>query len=669
MGRYAARVNLLAGETSPYLLQHKDNPVHWRPWDAEAFAAARERDVPVLLSVGYSACHWCHVMAHESFEHDETAALMNELFVSVKVDREERPDVDALYMDAVVTLTGAGGWPMTVFLTPDGEPFYGGTYYPPLPRPGMPSFQQVLRAVSDAWRDRRTEVVDTAGRLTDALRESARRAPSDDPVTEAIEARAVEHLTQIHDPTWGGFGPAPKFPQGPLLGFLLRAHARTGDPAALAAAVTTLDGMALGGMYDVIGGGFHRYSVDGMWLVPHFEKMLYDNALLAPAYLEAWAVTGDERYRDVAASTLDYMVRELRLPTGGFASSQDADTDGVEGATFVWTPSRCARRLTPQTRMSALEFYGVTDSGNFEGATILRPSGAPPEGRDRIDAALLAARARRPQPGLDDKVIASWNGLALAALAQGAWRLERPDLLSVAEQLAEFLHTEMVDAGGASVRTSRAGVAKIPAQLEDYAAVGFGLLELAIATGDDRYRRRAADLTDRAVELFADPVHGGFYSTAADAAALVARRKEFDDNPIPSGSSLLAHVLLRLARIAGDPEYERLAMSAVGLALEYVQRAPHGFGQLLQVVDLHLATPREIAVIGDPADAATASLVAAARAGFHPTTVYAFGSGEASDEPLLVGKTLIEGKPAAYVCERFACQTPITDPALLSIRR
>ena len=325
--------------------------------------------------------------------------------------------------------------------------------------------------------------------------------------------------------------------------------------------------------------------------------------------------------------------------------------------------------LDPPDANVALEFYGVTDSGNFEGATILRPTGAPPEGRDRIDAALLAARARRPQPGLDDKVIASWNGLALAALAQGAWRLERPDLLGVAEQLAEFLHTEMVDAGGASVRTSRAGVAKIPAQLEDYAAVGFGLLELAIATGDDRYRRRAADLTDRAVELFADPVHGGFYSTAADAAALVARRKEFDDNPIPSGSSLLAHVLLRLARIAGDPEYERLAMSAVGLALEYVQRAPHGFGQLLQVVDLHLATPREIAVIGDPADAATASLVAAARAGFHPTTVYAFGSGEASDEPLLVGKTLIEGKPAAYVCERFACQTPITDPALLSVRR
>jgi uncharacterized protein len=619
----------------------------------------------VLLSVGYSACHWCHVMEHESFEHPQTAALMNELYVSVKVDREERPDVDALYMDAVVSLTGAGGWPMTVFLTPDGEPFYGGTYYPPLPRPGMPSFEQVLRAVSDAWRDRRAEVTETAGRLTDALRESSRRAPSGDPVTEAIAARAVEHLTQIHDPSWGGFGPAPKFPQGPLIGFLLRAHARTGDQSALAAAVKTLDGMALGGMYDVIGGGFHRYSVDGVWLVPHFEKMLYDNALLAPVYLEAWAVTGDDRYRAVAAATLDYMVRELRLPGGGFASSQDADTDGVEGATFVWTPQQVRAALDPQDAEAAIEFYRVTDSGNFEGATILRPTGADPAGRDRIDAGLLAARARRPQPGLDDKVIASWNGLALAALAQGAWRLGRPDLLAVAEQLAEFLHTGMVDEDGAPVRTSRNGVAKIPAQLEDYAAVGFGLLELAVATADDRYRRRAADLADQAVELFADPIHGGFYSTAATGEELVARRKEFDDNPIPSGSSLLAHVLLRLARIEGDVERERLAMSAVGLALEYVQRAPHGFGQLLQVIDLQLAPPREIAIVGDLADPATDALIVAARAGFHPTTVYAFGSGGASDEPLLAGKTLIDGRPAAYVCERFTCQAPITDPARL----
>ncbi len=654
-------MNLLSAETSPYLLQHSDNPVDWRPWGPEAFAVARERDVPVLLSIGYSACHWCHVMAHESFEDDATAARMNELYVSIKVDREERPDVDALYMDAVVSLTGQGGWPMTVFLTPDGAPFYGGTYYPPVPRPGIPSFVQVLEAVSEAWRERRVEVGEMAARLTTALGESAQRAGSEAPVTDAITDRAVEHLSQIHDPNWGGFGPAPKFPQGPLLSFLLRAHTRTGAAGALEAATATLDGMALGGMYDVIGGGFHRYSVDGVWLVPHFEKMLYDNALLAPTYLEAWAVTGDDRYRAVAESTLDYMVRELLLPDGGFASSQDADTDGVEGATFVWTPDQVRAAVGPGDAAAAIEFYGVTDAGNFEGATILRPRGEAPAERARIDAALLAARRARPQPGLDDKVLASWNGLALAALAQGGWRLARPDLIAVAERLAGFLESGMVDAAGAPVRTFRNGVAKIAAQLEDYAAVAFGLLELAVATGDDRYRRRAAVLADRAVELFGDPVNGGFFSTAGDGEELVARRKEVDDNPVPSGSSLLAHVLLRLARIEGDPERERLAMGAVALALDYVQRAPHGFGQLLQVIDLYLAPPREVAVIGQT----TGALIDAARAGFHPTTVYAFGSGEPTDEPLLAGKTLVDGKAAVYVCERFACQAPVTDPAAL----
>ncbi len=656
-------MNSLSAETSPYLLQHKDNPVDWQPWGPEAFAAARDRDVPVLLSIGYSACHWCHVMAHESFEDADTAALMNELYVSIKVDREERPDVDALYMDAVVSLTGAGGWPMTVFLTHDGEPFYGGTYYPPLPRPGMASFRQVLEAVSEAWHQRRGEVTQMAGRLAEALRESARRAPSPDPVTEAIPGRAVEHLGQIHDPSWGGFGPAPKFPQAPLIGFLLRTHARTGDAEALQLATTTLDGMALGGMYDVIGGGFHRYSVDGVWLVPHFEKMLYDNALLVPAYLEAWAVTGEALYRRVAESSLDYMVRELLLPEGGLASAQDADTDGVEGATFVWTPDQIRAALDPADAEAAIAFYGVTGSGNFEGATILRPSGEAPPDRARIDAALLAARALRPQPGLDDKVIASWNGLALAALAQGGWRLARPDLIAVAERLAEFLASGMVDGDGNPLRTYRHGVAKIPAQLEDYAAVAFGLMELALATADDRHRRRAAELADRAVELFGDPDNGGFFSTAGDGGELIARRKELDDNPVPSGSSLLAHVLLRLARIDGDGERERLALGAVGQALEYVQRAPHGFGQLLQVIDMYLAPSREIAVIGDPADPSTGELIDAARAGFHPTTVYAFGSGEDSDEPLLAGKTLVNGHPAVYICERFACHAPITNPA------
>ncbi len=654
-------MNLLSAETSPYLLQHKDNPVAWWPWGPEAFAEARERDVPVLLSIGYSACHWCHVMAHESFEDDATAELMNRLYVSVKVDREERPDVDALYMDAVVSLTGQGGWPMTVFLTPDGEPFYGGTYYPPVPRPGLPSFPQVLEAVAEAWRERRPEVHEMSARLTEALRESGRRPGSDDVVTDAITDRAVEHLLQIHDRAWGGFGPAPKFPQGPLVGFLLRAHARTGAPGALEAATTTLDRMALGGMYDVIGGGFHRYSVDNTWLVPHFEKMLYDNALLAPAYLDAWKLTGDDRYRAVAEATLDYMVRELLLPDGGLASSQDADTGGVEGATFVWTPDEVRAALDPQDAEAAIEFYGVTATGNFEGATILRPQGDEPAARARIDAGLLAARQARPQPGLDDKVLASWNGLALAALAQGGRQLARPDLVAAARRLAGFLETAMVDTAGNPVRTYRNGVAKIAAQLEDYAAVAFGLMELAIATADDSYRHRAARLAARAVELFADPVNGGFFSTAAGGDHLVARRKELDDNPVPSGSSLLAEVLLRLSRISGDAALEQTALGAIGLALDYVTRAPHAFGQTLQVMDLHLSPPREVAIIGQT----SGPLVDAALSGFRPTTVYAFGSGEPSSEPLLEGKTLVDGKPAVYVCERFACQAPVTDPAAL----
>ncbi len=659
-------MNQLGAETSPYLLQHKDNPVHWQPWGDEAFAAARERDVPVLVSIGYAACHWCHVMEHESFEDADTAALMNELFVCIKVDREERPDVDALYMDAVVSLTGQGGWPMTVFATPDGRPFYGGTYYPPIARPGLPAFRDVLRAVAEAWRDRRPEVDDTAGRLTEAISSSAHRTPATGGFTDSMLAVAVDHLAQIHDPQLGGFGAAPKFPQGPLLQFLLATYARTGSPEALQMVTTTLDGMALGGMYDVIGGGFHRYSVDGRWLVPHFEKMLYDNALLACAYLDGWVVTGNESYRDVAESTLDYMVRELRQTEGGFSSSQDADTDGVEGSTYVWTAEQLRAVLNPADAEAAVAFYAVTPQGNFEhGTTILRPAGEPPANRAEIDRALLIARRERPQPALDDKVIASWNGLALAALARGGYRLQRPDLIERACELADFLTGRMVDTDGQPVRAYRGGVAKIAAQLEDYAAIAFGLTELAVATADQGYTDQARGWANRAVELFADPVNGGFYSTAAEG-DLVTRRKELDDNPIPSGNSLLAHTLLRLARIDGDAQAEQQAAGVVALAQEYVGRAPHAFGQILQVADMLLADPREVAMIGDPADPATAALLDAARAGFHPTTVYAFGSGEPTDQPLLTGKTLVDGAAAVYVCERFSCRAPVTDPAALA---
>jgi uncharacterized protein len=656
-------VNRLADETSPYLLQHASNPVDWRPWGEEAFAEARARDVPLLLSVGYSACHWCHVMEHESFSDVRTAELMNRLFVSVKVDREERPDVDALYMDAVVSMTGHGGWPMTVFLTPDGRPFYGGTYYPPEPRHGMPAFTQVLEAVSATWRDRRDEVDALAGRLTDVLRRAAEQAPSDAPVDAGLLEHAVENLDGIYDARFGGFGGAPKFPPGPVIGFLLREHSRTGSERALAMATGTLDGMALGGMYDVIGGGFHRYSVDARWLVPHFEKMLYDNALLATAYLEGWAATGEPRYRAVAEATLDYLLRELRLPEGGFASSQDADTDGVEGATYVWTPAEVRGVLGDARGEAAIAYLGVTEAGNFEGATIPRPAGPAPDGWDAMRRELLAARDRRPQPGRDDKALASWNGMALAALAQGGWRLERPDLVEAARALAAFLEERLSDPDGRPYRSYRAGVARIPGYLDDHAAVAHGLLELYTATGEPAYLERAQRLVALAVERFADPRNGGFFFTAADGEQMVAPRKELDDNPTPSGNSLMATLLVRLGRLHGDAERERLALDVVRLASEHIRRAPHGFGQLLQAAGELLAAPREVAVVGPPSDPATAALARAARDGFHPGVVYAFGSGEGAPAvPLLAGRGLVDGRPAVYICERFACRRPLTDP-------
>jgi uncharacterized protein YyaL (SSP411 family) len=456
-------VNRLAGETSPYLLQHAENPVDWYPWGPEALERARTEDRPILLSIGYSACHWCHVMAHESFEDGETAALMNRLFVNVKVDREERPDLDAVYMNAVVSMTGQGGWPMTVFLMPDGRPFYGGTYFPPAPRMNMPAFRQVLAAVDDVWRTKREDVAGMADKLTSALGAAAEQAASDEPLTEELLTGALPALRYAFDAEWGGFGTAPKFPPSAALGFLLRVHVRTGDGDALAMARGTLDAMALGGMHDLVGGGFHRYAVDRVWLVPHFEKMLYDNAQLATAYLEAWAATGETRYRDVAEGTLDYLLRELRLPEGGFASAQDADTDGVEGATYVWTPADLERVLGPKDAAAAAAYYGVTPEGNFEGATIPRMSGDPPPNLADIRGRLLAARDERPQPGRDDKAVAAWNGLALAALAQGAWRLDRADLLDAAVACAAFLDERMTRPDGRLLRSYRDGDARIPA--------------------------------------------------------------------------------------------------------------------------------------------------------------------------------------------------------------
>jgi uncharacterized protein YyaL (SSP411 family) len=633
-------MNRLADETSPYLLQHADNPVEWYPWGEDALERARREDKPILLSIGYAACHWCHVMAHESFEDEQTAAVMNERFVNVKVDREERPDLDSIYMDAVVAMSGHGGWPMTVFLTPAGEPFLGGTYFPPEPRHGMPAFRQVLVAVSDAYRERREDVARQAAALVEALRQAAAVAPSTEPLMESLLGEAVRALRRQFDAQWGGFGGAPKFPPASTLEFLLRMHRRTGDEEALEMVTRTLDRMAAGGMYDLLGGGFHRYSVDERWLVPHFEKMLYDNALLAPAYLHGWVVLGRQRHREVAEETLDYMLRELRLPEGGFASAQDADTDGVEGLTFTWT----AEEGAPAELLRPFE----------HGRSILRG-----ELDDELKHRLFALRERRPKPLRDDKVIAAWNGLALAALAEAARRLERPDLVQAGRELAEFLLGPLSDADGRLFRSWRAGRARNTGYLEDYADVANGLYELHLATGELRWLEEANRLARLAVDLFADEEHGGFFLTPADGEQLVARKKELDDHPTPSGNSMLAFILLRLGRIWGDDELERRAVGVFRLIRDAIPRAPTAFGHALSALDLHLSQPRELAIVGAPEDA----VARAALAEFDPNAVAAFGP--APNVPLLAGKELVNGRTAVYVCERFACRAPVTEPAEL----
>ena len=619
-------MNRLAQETSPYLLQHADNPVDWYPWGEAALVRARAEDRPILLSIGYAACHWCHVMEHESFEDDATAALMNEHFVCVKVDREERPDLDSVYMDAVVALTGQGGWPMTVFLTPDGEPFFGGTYFPPEPRHGLPGFRQLLTAIAEAWRDRRAEIQRDAGSITAELRRAAE--PSHEPLTSSLLADAVRGLRRSFDPEWGGFGQAPKFPPASALEFLLRRDE-------LDLVTKTLDGMALGGMYDLVGGGFHRYSVDREWLIPHFEKMLYDNALLIPAYLHAWVVTDNPRYREVTERTADYLLRELLLPEGGFASAQDADTDGIEGLTYTWT----GEDDVPPELMRPFEHGRFVLRGDLDEETRVR---------------LLAERERRPQPLRDDKAIASWNGLAVAALAEAGRRLERDDLVAAARACAEFLLGPLSTAAGRLHRTWRAGRAGQAGVLDDYADVANGLYELHVATGELRWLEESRRLALLAVELFADEDRGGFFLTPADGEPLVSRKKDFDDHPTPAGNSMQAYVLLRLARLWGDAELERRAVGVFRFVAPHIARAPSAFGHALCALDLHFSAPREIAVIGPP-DAAVAR---AALSGFDPNAVVAFGPGPGV--PLLEGKDYVEGRPAVYICENFACQAPIT---------
>ena len=628
-------MNRLAGASSPYLLQHADNPVDWHPWDDEAFAAARERNRPLLVSVGYSSCHWCHVMEHESFSDAATAAVMNELFVNVKVDREERPDVDAMTMDACVTMTGQGGWPTTVFLTPAGRPFYAGTYFPPEPRHGLPSLRQLLQAIAEAWDERRVDLEEQAERLVAALGGSGRLDPGEaDPGASLLET-AVQGLARDYEPAFGGFGRAPKFPPASALELLLRHGGEEAD----AMVRGTLDGMAAGGLYDVVGGGFHRYSVDARWLVPHFEKMLYDNALLVSAYLHAWLVGGEERDRRVVEETVTYLLRELRLPHGGFASAQDADTDGVEGLTYSWTTDEWEALGLDPSLLQPFEHGRSIVRGELDAETKAR---------------LLAIRDERPQPFRDDKAIASWNGLALAALAEAARRLERDDWLDAAVALGEFLLRDLQGADGRVLRSVREGRVSGPGFLDDHANVAHGLLELHVATGDPRWLLEARRIADVAVDLFAYEERGGFFLAPRDGEVLAARSKDLDDDPTPSGNSMMASVLVRLGRIWGDDALVQRAEGVLRLLAPAMERVPRAFSWALCALDLHLSPPRELAIVGD----VRSEVARAALAGFSPETVVAVGPTE--EIPLLAGKSLVNELPAVYVCERFACRAPVT---------
>jgi hypothetical protein len=662
-------VNRLADETSPYLRQHADNPVDWYPWGDEAFAAARRDDRPVLLSVGYSACHWCHVMAHESFEDPEIAALMNDLFVNIKVDREERPDVDEIYMEAVQALTGQGGWPMTVFLTPDGRPFFGGTYFPSTRRGGMIAFPELCRRIDELWRTRRPDVDSQAGQLTAALGRSALVEPADgSPGGDALEA-AVKALRQQHDDARGGFGGAPKFPQAMSLDLLLRAVARRPVPDADIPGVveTSLDAMASGGIYDHLGGGFARYSVDAVWLVPHFEKMLYDQALLVRAYLHGWQALGHERYRQVLDETVGYVLRDLRHPEGAFFSAEDADSEGEEGRFYVWTPDQVVAALDGDRDLAdeVMAFYGVTPGGNFEGRTILnrihaRGGGAvdltrPPR-IEEARARLFAAREHRVRPGLDDKVLTEWNGLMLAALAEAAAATGRRDWLDAAVGTGEFLLRSLRREDGRWLRSWQArGGARHLAYAADHAALVDAFVRLAEATGEARWLDAASGTADALLDLFWDEERGGVFTIGSDAERLVARNKDLMDNATPSANSLAAVALLRLAALTGEERYGDRAERILRLAGSLATQHPTAFGHLLAAVDLAVNGIDEVVVAGDRPD-----LVEVVQSRFLPGAVLAWGERYAS--PLWEGRD--DGR--AYVCRNYACRLPADDPEALA---
>ncbi|HWO94438.1 MAG TPA: thioredoxin domain-containing protein [Dehalococcoidia bacterium] len=675
--------NRLANETSPYLLQHKDNPVDWYPWSDEAFARARAEDKPVFLSIGYSACHWCHVMERESFENETIAELMNRNFINIKVDREERPDIDNLYMTAVQTLTGRGGWPMSVFLTPDGRPFHGGTYFPPEDRHGLPGFPRVLQTVADVYHSRRDDVLRASNEITEAIRAQGLARHSAEPLTVDILDAAFRGMEEGFDRVEGGMGQAPKFPQPCTWEFVLRHHHRTGSPQALEMVTLTLRKMARGGMYDQLGGGFHRYAVDGRWLVPHFEKMLYDNALLAPLYLHAWLQTGEPLFRDVVEGTLGYVLREMTDPQGGFYSSQDADSEGEEGKLFVWTPAEIDAVLGPDRGRILRIYYGVTEAGNFEGRNILSVPRSPesvaqelglPVGDllaaiEEARPLLLEARSRRVPPATDDKVLVAWNAMMLKAFADCGATLGRPDWVEVARRNADFLLGSLVDGSGRLLRSWRSGSAsRLKAYLEDYALLADALLALYEATFEQRWLDHARRLADAMIDLFWDPGSEVFFDTGHDHEGLVVRPRDIFDNATPCGSSAAAAMLLRLSVFAADPDYERRAIASLRSVRDMLDRAPTAFANWLSALDFALARVREVVIIGPPDDPRTSALLGTVRATFDPNRVLAGAPApvDHAPSPLLAGRTMLDGAPSAYVCENYACQMPVATPEALA---
>ncbi|MBC7790453.1 MAG: thioredoxin domain-containing protein [Anaerolineae bacterium] len=673
--------NRLANETSPYLLQHANNPVDWYPWSEEALGEARKRDMPILLSVGYSACHWCHVMERESFEDEDTARVMNDLFISIKVDREERPDIDAIYMTAVQAMTGHGGWPMTVFLAPDGAPFYGGTYFPPEQRQGLPSFRHVLKSMSDTYRDRRGEVDKAAARMRELYDNARKVTQSGGSLDTILLERVYRSIAQRYDVRNGGFEGAPKFPQAMSLDFLLRYWSRNDTAYALEMAATSFRKMAHGGIYDQIGGGFHRYTVDGVWLVPHFEKMLYDNALLVRLGVHLYQATGDEEFRRIVEETIEWLSREMTSPEGGFYSSLDADSEGHEGKFYVWSEAELRDLLTGERADRVASYFGVTNGGNFEGQNILNIPNPPRAVMSRMGISaeqlskdvsrgreiLYEARSRRVWPARDDKILASWNGLMLRAVAEAARVFGREDYRTLAERNGQFLFAEMVRAGRV-FRTHKDGLTRINGFLEDYAAIGLGALAMYELTFDGKWFDRASELAHSMIEWFWDDEINGFYDTARDHETLVTRPREVTDNATPSGTSLAADLLIRVAELAQNADLRRRATWIIESLAEPLQRHGPAFGHLAGVADMVVHGAVEVALVGDPGSSDFSDLAVGLASIYVPALVVAGGapgSREMDDIALLRGRGLVADRATAYVCRHYTCDAPTGDAATL----